>query len=30
MTSYIPESVIEEVEELKNIGKFDEAMRIIN
>lgn len=30
MTSYIPESLIEEVEELKNIGKFDEAMRIIN
>jgi hypothetical protein len=30
MTNYIPESVIDEVEELKNIGKFDEAMRIIN
>ncbi len=30
MTSYIPEYVIEEVEELKDIGKFDEAMRIIN
>lgn len=30
MTSYIPESVIDEVEELKNIWKFDEAMRIVN
>ena len=30
MTSYIPESVMDDVEELKNIGKFDEAMRIIN
>lgn len=30
MTTYIPESVIDEVEELKNIWKFDEAMRIVN
>jgi hypothetical protein len=30
MTSYIPESVIDEVEELKKIEKFDEAMRIVN
>jgi len=30
MISYIPESVIDEVEELKNIWKFDEAMRIVN
>ncbi len=30
MTSYIPESVIDEVEELKKIWKFDEAMRIVN
>jgi len=30
MTSYIPDSLIDEVEELKNIEKFDEAMRIIN
>lgn len=30
MISYIPEFVIEEVEELKDIGKFDEAMRIVN
>ena len=30
MTSYIPESVMDEVEELKKIEKFDEAMRIVN
>lgn len=30
MTSYIPESIIDEIEELKNIWKYDEAMRIIN
>jgi len=30
MTTYIPESMIDEVEELKNIWKFDEAMRIVN
>jgi len=28
--SYVPESVINEVEELKEIWKFDEAMRIVN
>ena len=27
---YIPESVIEEVEKLKEEGKFDEAMKKIN
>jgi uncharacterized protein HemY len=30
MSSYIPDFVIDEVEELKELGKFDEAMRIIN
>jgi len=30
MSSYIPESLIDEVEELKKIQKRDEAMRIIN
>ncbi len=30
MTSYVPESVMDEVEELKKIWKFDKAMRIIN
>lgn len=30
MSSYIPESVIDEVEELKEIWKFDEAIRIVN
>ena len=30
MIKYIPESVINEVEELKNLWKFDEAMRIVN
>lgn len=30
MTSYVPESVINEIEELKDIWKFDEAMRSIN
>ena len=30
MTSYIPESVMDEVEELKKIEKFEEAMRIVN
>lgn len=30
MTSYIPESVIDEVEELKKLWQFDKAMRIIN
>lgn len=29
-SSYIPDSVIDEIEELKELGKFDEAMRIIN
>lgn len=28
--SYIPEELINEVEELKELGKFDEAMRVIN
>jgi len=28
--TYVPESVINEVEELKEIWKFDEAMRIVN
>lgn len=30
MADYIPDSLIKEVEELKKIEKFDEAMRIIN
>lgn len=30
MSSYIPDSVINEVEELKELWKFDDAMRIIN
>jgi len=30
VSNYIPDSVIDEIEELKEIGKFDEAMRIIN
>lgn len=30
MIKYIPESVMNEVEELKNLWKFDEAMRIVN
>ena len=30
MSDYIPESIIDEIEELKELGKFDEAMRIIN
>lgn len=30
MSSYIPESVIDEVEELKELGKFEDAMRIVN
>jgi len=30
MTHYIPDSVIDEVEELKELGKFDEAMRVVN
>lgn len=30
MSSYIPESLIDEVEELKKIQKRDEAMRIVN
>lgn len=30
MTSYVPESLIDEIEELKKIEKFEEAMRIVN
>jgi len=30
MFDYIPNSLIDEVEELKNLWKFDEAMRIVN
>jgi hypothetical protein len=30
MTLYIPESLMEEVEQLKELGKFDEAMNKIN
>lgn len=30
MGKYIPDSVIDEVEELKELGKFDEAMRVLN
>lgn len=30
MTTYVPESLLNEIEELKNLGKFDEAMRIVN
>lgn len=30
MWKYIPDSVLEEIEELKELGKFDEAMRVIN
>jgi len=30
MSSYIPEFVIDEIEELKELGKFDAAMNIIN
>ncbi len=30
MSSYIPESVIDEVEELKELWKFEDAMKIIN
>jgi len=26
---YIPEALIEEIEELKDLGKFDEAIQII-
>ncbi|HPK28105.1 MAG TPA: hypothetical protein PKX34_02750 [Candidatus Absconditabacterales bacterium] len=30
MVAYIPESLIDKIEELKDLGKFDEAMRITN
>ena len=30
MIKYIPESLLDELEELKDLWKFDEAMRIIN
>jgi len=30
MSDYIPSSVIDEVEELKDLWKFDDAMRIVN
>jgi len=30
MSSYIPESLIDEIEQLKELGNFDEAMRKIN
>ena len=30
MIKYIPESILDELEELKDLWKFDEAMRIIN
>lgn len=30
MGKYIPDAVIDEIEELKELGKFDEAMRAIN
>lgn len=30
MNTYIPESVIDEIEQLKELGKFDEAMKKIN
>ena len=30
MTNYVPESVMDEIEELKKIKKFEEAMRIVN
>jgi hypothetical protein len=30
MTSYVPESIIDEVEELKKIENFKEAMKIVN
>ena len=27
---YIPEALIEEIEELKDLGKFDEAIQLVN
>lgn len=30
MSTYIPDSVLDELEELKELGKFDEAMSLIN
>jgi DNA-binding SARP family transcriptional activator len=30
MSKYIPESVLDEVEKLKNQRKFDEAMKMVN
>jgi len=30
MNNYIPESIIEEVETLKEAGNYDEGLRIIN
>jgi hypothetical protein len=30
MIKYIPDEILNEVEELKTLGKFDEAMRIVN
>ncbi|MEI7919936.1 MAG: hypothetical protein WCH65_07405 [bacterium] len=30
MSTYIPESLINEIEELKELGKFDEAIKKVN
>ncbi|MDR2190297.1 MAG: tetratricopeptide repeat protein [Candidatus Peribacteria bacterium] len=30
MTTYIPSSLIDKIEQLKESGKFDEAIRVVN